>query len=105
MINGVTKVIMTKADVLDKFPELKVCNSYSIDGKEKSEIPFQMTRHKITPVLKDFEGWNCDTTSAKNFTNLPQKMKTYVSYINEYIGANVSHISNGPGRDQIVVVD
>src|SRR6478735_11906401 len=47
MINGVTKVIMTKADVLDKFPELKVCNSYSIDGKEKSEIPFQMTRHKI----------------------------------------------------------
>ena len=105
MINGVTKVIMTKADVLDKFPELKVCNSYSIDGTEKSEIPFQMTRHKIAPILKDFEGWNCDTASLKSFSSLPQKMKTYVSYINEYIGANVSHISNGPGRDQIVVVD
>ena len=105
MINGVTKVIMTKADVLDKFPELKVCNSYTIDGKEKNEIPFQMTRHKIVPVLKDFEGWNCDTASLKNFSDLPQKMKTYVSYINEYIGAKVSHISNGPGRDQIVVVD
>ena len=105
MINGVTKVIMTKADVLDKFPDLKVCNSYSIDGKEKNEIPFQMTRHKITPLLKDFEGWNCDTASLKDFSALPQKMKTYVSYINEYIGAKVSHISNGPGRDQIVVVD
>jgi len=105
MINGVTKVIMTKADVLDKFAELKVCNSYTIDGVEKSEIPFQMTRHKIAPILKDFEGWNCDTASLKSFSSLRQKMKTYVSYINEYIGANVSHISNGPGRDQIVVVD
>jgi adenylosuccinate synthase len=105
MVNGVTKVIMTKADVLDNFKELQVCTTYKIDGKESLEVPFQMTRHKIEPVLQRFEGWNCNTIAAKTFASLPDKMKTYVSFINQYVGADVSHISNGPGRDQIVEVD
>jgi len=104
MINGVTKVIMTKADILDKFESLQVCTAYDIDGKEEKEVPFQMMRHTITPVLKSFNGWNCDTIAAKTFAELPEKMKSYVTFINEYIGVNVSHISNGPGRDQIVSV-
>lgn len=104
MINGVTKVIMTKADVLDNFADLKVCTSYKIDGKEAETVPFQMTRHTIEPLLKSFDGWNCNTTAAKSFTELPDKMKKYVNFINQYIGADVSHISNGPGRDQIIEV-
>ena len=105
MVNGVTKVIMTKADVLDNFKELQVCTSYKIDGKESLEVPFQMTRHKIEPVLQRFEGWNCNTIAAKTFASLPEKMKTYVSFINQYVGADVSYISNGPGREQIVEVE
>ncbi len=54
MVNGVTKVIMTKADVLDNFKELQVCTSYKIDGRDSLEVPFQMTRHKIEPVLQRF---------------------------------------------------
>lgn len=104
MINGVTKVIMTKADVLDNFTELQVCNSYKIDGKESETVPFQMTRHKIEPQLKEFSGWNCDTTGIRSVAEIPAKMREYVEYINNYIGANVSHISNGPGRDQIITV-
>ncbi|MBS1565712.1 MAG: adenylosuccinate synthase [Bacteroidetes bacterium] len=104
MINGVNKLIMTKADVLDNFKELQVCSSYKIDGKESLEVPFQMTRHKIEPVLQRFAGWNCPTVAAKSFAELPEKMKTYVAFINQYVGANVSYISNGPGRDQIVEV-
>jgi adenylosuccinate synthase len=105
MVNGVTKVIMTKADVLDNFPKLEVCTSYKIDGKESQVVPFQMMRMAIEPTLKSFDGWNCNTTAAKSFTELPDKMKKYVSFINQYIGADVSHISNGPGRDQIVTVE
>jgi len=105
MINGVTKLIMTKADVLDNFKELQVCSAYKVDGKESLEVPFQMTRHKIEPLLQRFEGWNCPTVAAKSFKELPEKMKTYVSFINQYVGANVSYISNGPGRDQIVEVE
>lgn len=104
MINGVTKVIMTKADVLDKFESLEVCTGYSIDGKVSEQIPFQMTRHQITPVLQSFPGWNTDTTQVTSAAGLPEKMKQYVDFINRFIGVNVSHISNGPGRDQIVTV-
>ena len=104
MINGVTKVIMTKADILDNFKELEVCTAYGIDGKEVLEVPFQMNNHKITPVWKSFSGWNCDTIAAKTVAALPEKMKTYVNFINQYIGVNVSHISNGPGREQIISV-
>ncbi|MCF1716113.1 adenylosuccinate synthase [Flavihumibacter sp. RY-1] len=104
MINGVTKVIMTKADVLDQFKELQVCTAYEVDGKETPYIPFQMTRHQIKPVLKSFAGWNQDTSQLKNPADLPVSMKEYVSFINKFVGADVSHISNGPGRDQIVTL-
>ena len=104
MINGVNKVIMTKADVLDNFESLQVCTGYNIDGTESQQIPFQMTRHKIVPVLKEFKGWNTQTSTIKEFAAVPESMKTYVAFINQYIGAPISHISNGPGRDQLITV-
>ena len=104
MINGVTKVIMTKADVLDKFPELQVCTAYKSGNEQLTDIPFQMTRMKLEPVLKPFAGWNCDSSATTDYALLPEKMKTYIEYINNYIGASVSHISNGPGRDQLITV-
>lgn len=104
MINGVTKVIMTKADVLDTLPELNVCTEYKVDGEKGKMIPFQMTRHLIEPVLTRLAGWNVNTSGIRQFSELPVIMKDYVNFINQYTGVNVSHISNGPGRDQIVVV-
>lgn len=104
MINGVTQVIMTKADVLDSFKELEVCTAYTINGKESQEVPFQMPRVQIEPVLQKFEGWNMDTTGMKDAASLPAVMNTYINFINSYIGAPVKYVSNGPGRDQIVHV-
>ncbi|MDZ4793424.1 MAG: adenylosuccinate synthase [Bacteroidota bacterium] len=104
MINGVTKIVMTKADVLDAFKELEVCTEYTINGKTTREIPFQMDRQKPVPHYKAFAGWNTDTSAAKAYSGLPDTMKTYVKFINEYLGVNIHFISNGPGRDQIVEV-
>ncbi len=104
MINGVTQVVMTKADVLDSFTELNVCSSYNINGVEKEEVPFQMTRVKLNPIYKAFEGWNCDTTQIKDAAALPKNMSTYIDFINQYVGAPVKYVSNGPGRDQIVKI-
>ncbi len=104
MINGVTKIVMTKADVLDAFKELQVCTGYRINGKESREIPFQMDRAKPEPQYKAFQGWNQDTSAAKTYPELPDTMKTYVKFINEYLGVDIHFISNGPGRDQIVEV-
>ena len=102
MLNGVTKVVMTKADVLDAFAELKVCTSYKINSKEKNEVPFQMMRVKIEPLYKTFKGWNTDSSQIKDAAFLPEAMSTYISFINEYIGAPVKYVSNGPGREQII---
>jgi len=102
MVNGVTKLVMTKADVLDSFKELKVCTSYMLNGKESTEIPFQMTRINIEPVYKQFDGWNISTSAAKSPAELPEAVKQYVQFINKEIGVNIQYVSNGPGREQII---
>lgn len=105
MINGVTKIVMTKADVLDAFKELQVCTAYRLNGKESREIPFQMERLKPEPVLKAFSGWNTDTSAVNLYAELPDTMKTYINFINEYLGVNIHFVSNGPGREQIIQVE
>ena len=102
MINGVTQIIMTKADILDELEELKVCNSYKINGKEINYVPFQMNKVDIKPVYKTFAGWQKDITAITEFEAMPAEMKTYINYINEFLGVPVKYISNGPGRDQLV---
>jgi len=104
MINGVTKLVMTKADVLDAFKQLSVCTGYKINGKESSEIPFQMTRINIEPIYKGFTGWNISTSAAKSPAELPQAMKGYVDFINKELGVGIQYISNGPGREQIIAL-
>ena len=102
MVNGVTKIVMTKADVLDAFEKLEVCTAYQINGKEVHEIPFQMNRLEITPVLKEFAGWKKDITALTQFEKLPSPMKEYINFINQFLGVNINYISNGPGRDQLI---
>ena len=102
MINGVTQVVMTKADVLDSFEELKCCTSYLVNGEEKKEVPFQMAKLKIEPVYASHPGWSMDTTALKEANELPAKMNAYIDFINKYTGTPVKYVSNGPGRDQIV---
>ncbi len=102
MVNGVTQIVMTKADVLDAFEELSVCTSYGIDGKQVKTVPYQMSKMPIDPHYEQFAGWQTDITMLRDNTNLPQPMKNYIEFINGYLGVDVSYISNGPERDQII---
>lgn len=102
MINGVTQLVMTKADVLDELPVLKLCESYRIDGEETNRIPFQMEKLTIEPVYKSFDGWNCDISLIKEYQKLPREMIVYIEYINKKLGVPVRFISNGPGTDQLI---
>ena len=103
MINGVTQLVVTKADVLDSLETLKLAESYKIDGEITHKIPFQMEGMNIEPVYKEFSGWKSDITTLKNMSDLPAEMKTYIDYINETLKVPVNYISNGPGTDQIIV--
>ena len=104
MINGVTQIVMTKADVLDAFPDLSICTSYKIDGKVTDQIPFQMTWNKIEPLYQNFKGWNIDITKIKDEGDAPKEMQDYVQFINNSLGAPIRYISNGPERDQIIEI-
>ena len=63
-----------------------------------------MERTKPMPVYKAFKGWSTDTSAIKDYSEMPESTKTYVDFINEYLGVKIHYISNGPGRDQIVQV-
>lgn len=103
MINGVTQLVMTKADVLDNLDTLKVCNRYKINDIETQEVPFQMEEKNIEPLYKEFSGWKSDITAIKHIKDLPKEMNTYISYINSTLGVQIKYISNGPGTDQLIV--
>jgi adenylosuccinate synthase len=103
MINGVTQLVMTKADVLDELEILKVAEKYIANGKETRQIPFQMDRMEIVPIYKEFAGWKQDITTIKNYKDLPGEMAAYIKYINTTLGIPVNFISNGPGTDQLIV--
>jgi len=103
MINGVTQLVMTKADVLDTLDVLKVCNKYDMNGQETSQVPFQMEGISLKPLYKVFTGWKKDITAIKDFKNLPTEMDTYIKYINSFLGIPVKYISNGPGTHQLIV--
>lgn len=102
MINGVTKVVMTKADVLDKFETLEACTTYNIDGKETQEVPYQMEGLNLAPVYKGFKGWHTDTSILATKDQLPKDMADYIEFINNFIQAPIKYVSNGPGREQLI---
>jgi adenylosuccinate synthase len=104
MLNGVTQLVITKADVLDAFEELNVCTSYAINGKNTKEIPFQMMHAAIKPEYETFKGWKMETSAFRTSAELPEAMKSYIDFINRNLSARVHYISNGPGRDQIVKI-
>jgi len=102
MINGVTQIVMTKADILDGLEQLKVCTKYKIDDQETNRVPFQMLKSKPEAIYETLEGWNTDITKIDDYNNMPAAMKTYINYLNKFLGVPVKYISNGPGREQLV---
>ncbi len=103
MLSGVTRLVMTKADVLDAFEEIKAGVAYQVNGKMTKEMPFQLNKLDISPVYRSFKGWDVKAASCKSFGELPAEMKSYIQFIEQFLGIPVTYISNGPGRDEILV--
>jgi adenylosuccinate synthase len=103
MLSGVTQIILTKADVLDGFKELNAGIAYQIDGEETKEFPFDICTASIDPVYKTFAGWEKPISSCHTFEELPASFKEYCSYLENYLQTKIAFISNGTGRDQLLV--
>lgn len=103
MVNGVTHLIMTKIDVMDGFETIKVCHKYQQNGKTTTNFPFEYT-DDITPVYDELKGWNCNTQGFEDLSDFTPELKDYLTYISMQIGVNISHVSNGTNREQIVAL-
>lgn len=101
MINGATKLFMTKSDVLSGFNPVMVCVAYNINGKETSEIPFEQDV-TIQPVYREFPGWNEDISDLRDYSRLPQKLKEYIGFIEDQTGVPVTMVSVGPDRKETI---
>jgi len=103
MINGVTDLIITKADVMDNFDHLKVCTSYKLGDKELNYMPYEIIDDSLKPVLEIHNGWNTDITKAKNMEDLPMSFINYIQYVENAVECPVSVVSVGPDRTQTII--
>lgn len=98
MINGVTKLIMMKSDVLDDFDTIKICTSYKVDGVETTDFPFDIDGVKIEPIYKEFKGWKSDLTKITSESQFPKEFADYIKFIENETGVPVKIVSVGPDR-------
>ncbi|SMC92575.1 adenylosuccinate synthase [Janibacter indicus] len=102
-INGVTDFVITKLDVLTGLERVPICVAYEIDGERVEEMPVnQSDVHHATPIYEYLDGWWEDITHCRTFEELPANAQAYVLRAEELIGARVSAIGVGPGRDEII---
>ena len=99
-INGVTQLMMMKADVLSGLNELKVCTEYEYGGETIKHIPFSLNDDLVTPVYTELKPWSEDLTKMNSTDQLPNQLKSYTKFIEEYIGVPIVLISVGPDREQ-----
>ncbi len=102
MINGVTSLIMTKADVLSGFETIEVCTHYKVDGQLTDQIPFDVDA-KIEPVYRKMKGWASDITCTSSFDSLPVELKEYVAFIEKETGVPFHIISVSPDREKTII--
>lgn len=104
MLNGVTKLCMMKADVLNTFLTIKAGVNYNFGGKLIDYIPFEASYEDLDPVYKEVKGWNCDTTNLRSAANMPEALASYVKFIEQEINIPVAMVSVGPDRSELITL-
>ncbi len=103
-LNGVSGLCVTKLDVLDGLPELKICTAYKLDGEVLDSIPLDSDRWQdIEPIYETFAGWQEPTAGTTEFDHLPQAARDYVEAMERLVGAPAHIISTGPERNENII--
>ncbi len=102
MINGVTKLIMMKSDVLDQFPAIKACVAYRINGVETEDFPYDISEG-VEPVYVEVPGWQTDMTKMQSENEFPEEFNAYLSFLEKELGVPIAIVSVGPDREQTII--
>ncbi|MGB0479252.1 MAG: adenylosuccinate synthase [Flavobacteriaceae bacterium] len=101
-VNGVTQLMMMKADVLSGFKTLKVCTAYNYKGKEIKHLPYNIESKSVSPVYTDFKGWAEDLTSMNSAETLPESLINYIEFLEDELQIPIKIVSVGPDRKQTI---
>ena len=104
MINGVTRLVMMKSDVLDTFDVIKACVAYRINGEETVRFPFEIAETDIEPVYVEIDGWQTDMTKMRSENEFPEEFNAYLTFLEEELGVPVFIVSVGPDREQTIML-
>ena len=102
MVNGVTELMMMKADILSGFETIEVCTHYSYNGQVIDYLPYNIDPNYIKPITTPLKGWNQDLTAIENKNDLPKELLDYVTYIEKAVNTKISIVSVGPDRKQTI---
>ena len=102
MINGLTDIALTKLDILDNFEKINVCIGYKYNQNEIQNYSEAVDLEKVTPLYKEFKGWNCDLNGINDYNMLPLECKEYIKFLEDFLETRISIISIGPGRNDII---
>lgn len=102
MLNGVTDLIMMKADVLDTFETIKVCTHYKYKGEVIDYMPYEIITNQAEPVLEEVQGWNVDTTGIRTPEEIPAALNSYIDYLEKALEVRIKYLSVGPDRVQTI---
>jgi adenylosuccinate synthase len=101
MLNGVTRLFMTKADVLSGMDKIKICKGYIVDGSVTTELPYDHSA-AVEPVYTELDGWEEDITGIREFDNLPRSLKEYIALVEKETKTPVTIVSVGPDRKETI---
>jgi adenylosuccinate synthase len=102
-VNGLSDLAVTKLDVLDTLPELKICTGYEVDGELHEEFPSDLLAlEKVVPRYETFAGWQRSTADARSLDQLPTEARRYLDRIESLVEAPITYVSVGTRRDQII---
>jgi len=100
LLNGVTQLVMTKADVLSGFDKIYACTHYNYLGEIIDYMPYDICAVAPTPVLKEIDGWKEDLTGITELSEIPERLKSYISFLEKELEVPVKYLSVGPDRVQ-----
>jgi len=103
MLNGVTSLFMTKADVLSIFDQIKVCTSYRFNGQDMITVPFNANPEDMELVWEQKPGWQVDLKPIKDIVNIPAQLKDYIQFIEKHTGVSIDIVSIGADREQTLI--
>jgi adenylosuccinate synthase len=102
-LNGISGAAVTRLDVLDRLPVIKVCTAYRVDGEVVWTMPASSAKlARAEPVYEEFPGWQQDTSGARRFEDLPKEAQSYVRFMEGVLGAPICLVSVGPEREQAI---